>query len=293
MDSQRKEAVHSMVDIEKNVRYAWATVALRDGMSRNMIIGRSSRSPQKIAIRELDMSQIKVDRKLCYCGSGKQVKQCHQEIRENSAMAYLFEAFRIIEQDIAASQPRPTCECKANDCCYDMFEVSFCEYLAIITHLQQSHMSYRKHRRARQKAEELRPLFPDYGESSKLSGCRLSRPCIFLDNRGKRCLIYEVRPLLCRTYGYYEQHGNCRDAKHQHKSIPSGLGEAMSTFLGGTPTENGIKKPLAAQMVYWFGGRHPIIGSKEFQKMFIATCNDGIERYVELSIHLGHREWFK
>ena len=189
-----------------------------------------------VIIREIDLREldIAVNEKLCFCGSGKPHYNCHNKVRENTAMAYLFEAFKMIDKDINSANEYPECNKGCAECCCDYFEVSAPEYFAILMHLQKKRtfLPISSIRKVHKAAQSFRPAFPAFESWSELSSKRiLSHPCIFLDNRDSRCRIYEVRPLVCRLYGYYTSYGNCISAKNQLTFVPDDIATATSRFL--------------------------------------------------------------
>jgi hypothetical protein len=89
-----------------------------------------------VIIREIDLRSIKVNKNLCFCESGKKPSECHDEIADNTAMSYLFEAFRIIDADINNAVPTPQCAKNCKECCNFSFEVSAAEIFAILRYVQ-------------------------------------------------------------------------------------------------------------------------------------------------------------
>ena len=89
---------------------------------------------QNFIIRELDLrgfAMSKNERRsehMCFCGSGKDYRECHNEVADNTAMSYLFEAFRLIDQDIKNAAIHPICEKGCADCCTSDFRISALEY---------------------------------------------------------------------------------------------------------------------------------------------------------------------
>jgi len=256
------------------------------GATRSFII-------REIDLRSFGMS-IKRNEQMCFCGSGEPVHKCHNAVKENTAMSYLFETFRKIDSDIQNALATPECKSGCTDCCFDCFEVSACEYLAILMYLQKKHTGLftSSIRKAEKVAKSLRPMFPEYSPWSALSGHRTSAPCIFLDNRNSACRIYEVRPLVCRLYGSYSPYGNCITAKNQLKIIPDDVSNAASQFLGDTYGLGETHPPMAAPLVYWFGGNHPIPSRQNFKELFLAANDGTMNDYVRLSIHLDFDSWF-
>lgn len=166
----------------------------------------------------------------------------------------------------------------------------------ILMHLQKRHtlLPVSSIRKATRAASAIRPLFPVYSAYSELSGKRiLTHPCIFLDNREKLCRIYEVRPLICRLYGYYSKFGDCLSAKNQITFVKPEIETRVSAFLGDTITDSGeVKPPLAAPLVYWFGGKPPISDKHGFQELFITSHEGNISDYITLSVHQDFSDWF-
>lgn len=75
-----------------------------------------SSSRSNVIIREIDLRGILVNERLCFCGSGKPYQQCHNSINDNTAMAYLFEAFRMIDDDIKSTAQTPVCKKGCVEC---------------------------------------------------------------------------------------------------------------------------------------------------------------------------------
>jgi len=250
--------------------------------------------PSRFIIREIDLGDFDLNTSACFCGSGRHYKNCHSEVRENSTLSSLFEAFRIIDEDVKSASLAPECELGCSVCCGDVFEVSFPEYLAILIHLQKKHSGFFSYR-IRKIEEAAHSYTKTYDElkafHGNISGMRLTMPCIFLDNRSENCRIYEVRPLLCRFYGYYSSAGDCVSAKNQLAFLPNHVQEISSKLLGDTIDGNKIFEPLAQPLVYWFG-QSPFYKSDKFKKLFVTTNEKGIDEYVHMTIHEDFSEWF-
>lgn len=248
-----------------------------------------------LIVREIDLRGMFVDEKLCFCGSGKPYKMCHNKIKENTAMAYLFEAFRLIDTDIKNANPVPTCQKGCTECCHDYFEVSAPEFFVILMHLQKkhSHLLFSKIRDVKTAAEAVRPMFPSYDAYSKLLGKRiLYHPCVFLDNRGGKCRIYEVRPLICRLFGYYSAFGNCASAKDQLDFLSAEIHNHASYFLSDTIINGVVHPPIAAPLVYWLGGKAPVTEKPEFKDLFLTAYEKSRDEYIRFSFQLDFADWF-
>ena len=248
----------------------------------------------RVIIREIDLRGVKLNNNLCFCGSGKSYKKCHSDVRDNTTMSYLFEVFKMIDNDIKSAAETPTCKKNCTECCNDYFEVSAPEFFAILMHIQKRRtcLPVSSMRNIQATAQKILSEFPDFSVQSELSGKRTVHPCIFLDNRGNQCKIYEVRPLLCRLYGYYSDFGNCALAKNQLKFATSQIHKGASAFLGHTIIGHEAKAPIAAPLVYWLGGKHPVTSLQDFKTLFLTACEKDINYYMRFSVQLDFDDWF-
>lgn len=236
-------------------------------------------SPPAIIIREIDFGGANVNVNLCFCGSGKKHKDCHHQIVENSAMAHLFEAFKIIDEDIQ-NGTHPECQANCNSCCGDYFDVSPVEYFNILNYIQESRTGIflrRVYRKAFHSLPTFRPLRDDRENPQDISSC------IFVDNRSGKCRIYEARPLLCRLYGYYEQFTDCGKAKDLLQFHDD---EHTSNLLGNILTENGLIQLPAMPLVYWFGDSFVQKNDtgKAFSELFMISQEKDLNTYVRFII---------
>jgi Fe-S-cluster containining protein len=241
-----------------------------------------------VIIREINLRCIEVNRKLCFCGSGKKTEDCHAEIAENTAMSYLFETFRLIDEDIKNAVATPQCPKGCNECCDYSFEVSAAEYFAILRHIQKNFTGF--HTAALKKtALKVLPKFPAIADTSNHVGEKFA-PCIFLDNR-RGCRIYEVRPLICRLYGYYSAAGKCEKVSDNLIFMTDETYEHLDPFLSDITLENGLSiPPIAVPMVYWFGS--DVLKRPGVKELFILAHEKTVDSYVKLSIHTDFNEWF-
>jgi Fe-S-cluster containining protein len=90
-------------------------------------------------------------------------------------------------------------------CCYGLFEIGSADVAVLAAGLARLHPARR--RKIIRKAEEIVAAseHPDLRETSPLEKDKFfsrtaETPCPNLDNQG-RCMIYEHRPLVCRTFG--------------------------------------------------------------------------------------------
>jgi len=249
---------------------------------------------RRFIIREIDLRSVHMPEDKCFCGSGKFYAECHSEVKENTAMAYLFRAFKLIDEDIKQARPTPMCSKKCTKCCWAAPEVSALEFFAIVKHIQtrKTERAFTSLKDWIRVAQNQRPMFPTFAAFDEISGKRLTVPCIFLDNREEKCRIYEVRPLLCRLYGYYSNFGKCLDVENEITFVKPVVDEIGSTILGGIPTDKGIIPPVAAPLVYWLGGE-PVFENQDVKDLFLVAHNQNILEYIRFSINLDFNEWFR
>jgi Fe-S-cluster containining protein len=191
-----------------------------------------------VIIREIDLRGVKMDFDLCFCGSGKPWWECHSEIKDNTAMSYLFETFKIIENDIKSKKPTPICQKGCNLCCNYNFEVTMLEFMGILHHIQKRTNKYNLSIIKDLALREL-PKFPnDFNNVGQYFA-----PCIFVDNRNGMCKIYEVRPLICRMYGYYSQFGNCPQTQNKIENVDYKIEKRFVEFLSQRNTLGHISEP--------------------------------------------------
>lgn len=241
-----------------------------------------------VIIREINLGDINMNKELCFCGSGKSAADCHAEIADNTAMSYLFETFKLIEADIKNAVPTPQCRKNCSECCGYSFEVSAAECFAILRYIQKKFSGFYI---AALKKNAIRkiPEFPAINDTANHVGEKFA-PCLFLDNR-RGCRIYEVRPLICRMYGYYAPAGYCPGVDSKIEFISVELDNHLSKFLGDTLTEDlRVKPPIAVPLVYWFGSN--ALKNAQVKRLFMLAHEKSIVDYIEFSIHADFNEWF-
>lgn len=166
---------------------------------------------------------------LCFCGSGKKSKNCHDNINSESVAGRLAKANTQIDtciqnhynnQDI-----KPPCCPGCIDCCYDYFEISSAEYALILVELstwdkkeiddlifrvKKSTDSF-KHNQVDMFEELERRKNKSTDNKKRLSMPRNLEPCPFIHPSKKICMVYKNRPIVCRIFGSVFPN---RDAKH-------------------------------------------------------------------------------
>lgn len=160
---------------------------------------------------------------LCFCGSGKKKKKCHANINENSIAAEIIKFYKEFDNELQRNVfEKLNVKCKKGccECCGDFFPISEVEFAIIMDYLMQEkgkdtvQMIIKK---GLEQNEFFKREYPDYYQQLEedLNGrgvdealrltiqnmpTKQGEQCVFL-NDDASCSIYEVRPIICRTYG--------------------------------------------------------------------------------------------
>lgn len=160
----------------------------------------------------------------CFCGSGKKHKKCHNNIKDTSIVARLYKLYSRIDNEIVDQKERNKIEfiCKkgCSECCSQCFNVSESEFIVIIDYLMKNWDSEKVNdviKTCKEQREIIRHDFPEFTQKLEefIGGksvidflytdlhtpLKLPFPCIFLDRESQSCMIYEIRPLICRIHG--------------------------------------------------------------------------------------------
>jgi Fe-S-cluster containining protein len=252
-----------MNDIQK-----WDIVSAPEGLSLTNTFC-------NVIIREIDLRGVDVSKTLCFCGSGKRHDKCHAEVTDNSAMAYLFETFKIIDDDIKRANVTPECQKGCSECCSSYFDVSPIEYFQIYKYIQTKYTGHQFHRLKRN-ARMLKPDFSPllYGDKLDL---RFTHPCVFVDNRSGKCRIYEVRPLTCRMYGYYQRFTDCLKAKDMLGFVLQPLEARLVRLLSDMPDRRLPAMPL----IYWLGSPAFELNA-DFRELYAVSFNADKSVYFKM-----------
>jgi len=173
------------------------------------------------------------------------------ELNSKSLIANLLTVYEKLDEEYLNIKNTP-CQKGCNDCCSDFFHISVIEFFSILRALSiaddKNILKYSK--KAKEaikdivlpKTDELRiPGFP---------------PCIFVNETNGSCNIYEVRPVLCRMYGYSKELTDCQhvcssnvfssDLMKHNKNI--NIGNDIDFF---TIQDGKIEMP-GHPIIYWF-----------------------------------------
>ena len=160
---------------------------------------------------------------VCFCGSGKKQKNCHQDIHPDSAIANLYRVYEKIDKTIEDhynnSSTASTCKAGCSYCCNDNFLISDIEFALILREISTWEKEEIPSLLLRIKnawdtfskdyPEEAELINKDFTSDEEIESylgkiCRIPRnkfSCVFLNEETKHCDIYKVRPFTCRMHG--------------------------------------------------------------------------------------------
>lgn len=159
----------------------------------------------------------------CFCGSGEKQKKCHSDIDERSMAASIFRFYHKIDTKVedhySKSSLMHQCKKGCSECCYNQTPISEIEFNVIqyqILKLPQNEIEKLKKRvenlwniLCNTHPEFVKELEKSY-QGQMISGTEANQkfytdfsdlPCPLLDSDTKECLVYSVRPFICRAYG--------------------------------------------------------------------------------------------
>jgi Fe-S-cluster containining protein len=167
----------------------------------------------------------------CFCGSGKASKNCHR-VSAGSRAANLFKLFEkidnVVEMFFEDKDGKPQCYSGCNNCCSDFFAISEVELEIIMDEIHNTWSEQEKislYRKVMDNIQTFQTEHPDLAnavmtrldyeenlsnyKSFKGGKTRTSFPCPLLNVEDGKCLIYNKRPMVCRTHGttHYELDG--------------------------------------------------------------------------------------
>ncbi len=158
---------------------------------------------------------------ICFCGSNKKSKKCHPDINENSLAAKIIKSHnkvdRLISEHQKNTEKNSKCHKGCSECCYHYFLITDCEFSIILNEIND--WDNDKKEALSNKVKQYMDIFEtEYPEivtylNTNHSGSKdiflevnniitkTSFPCVFLEEEKQECLIYNVRPFICRTHG--------------------------------------------------------------------------------------------
>lgn len=201
----------------------------------------------------------------CFCGSGKKYKKCHYHISGESKLADMYRKNAAFDEACQNLEITNLCVDGCSICCSDYFFVSENEFLMIAENLMSEGESIESYiEKAKNTEKIIQEQYPELIEkmNKNMSGGQhdfLSSEyfldterledfpkCIFL-NEHHKCSIYNVRPIICRTYGTMD----CCDIIANPKVSIQQQDELMKNMLIRSKDKKVIiKRPYP--LFYWF-----------------------------------------
>ena len=239
----------------------------------------------------------------CFCGSGKKQKKCHEDILPNSIVGTVIKHFIRMDNQIEMHRISLGIEfvCKkgCSSCCSDYFYTTEAEYLTIRNYLIKTFPKEELSHcidLGREALDKLIEAFPEEYQKVSLSerdtfnsifDDKMYLPsfcnCIFL--RDDVCLIYPVRPEICRTHGYTEER-TCEKAKTLVTDINLCLVPSVTeSFL--TDVNTYIRKGESPYFLkfkplfYWFAK------DEIFGKHYQAAIHSSREHFFRTLLHIN------
>lgn len=206
------------------------------------------------------------------------------KINPNSVVGKCLNIYR--QFDKQALRYNSICKPNCCFCCYDYFYISSAEFYTIMQYILQenNYKEILKTAKLNAKAQAQELKFLCYEEYKKIYSqnfnypieyyltpagngrIQLKKPCIFLNSKNK-CIIYKVRPLVCRQFGTiidsrYENEFICNQAIYNiyldYSKIDNSQNSNILLFM---ENQFVIPKPL----LYWFLEIVPLLEQTDFQ----------------------------
>lgn len=157
---------------------------------------------------------------ICFCGSGKKTKYCH-DFNEHSQAGSLVKLYQRIDNKISQhycnNQLKSKCSKGCSECCYHYFTISDIEFDLILNELKKWSVEQIEilKQRVHIAWKDFAKSYPDYANNLELYGTNrqdivmkdafdspeiLNSPCLFL-GEDSSCMVYNVRPIICRRFG--------------------------------------------------------------------------------------------
>jgi Fe-S-cluster containining protein len=156
---------------------------------------------------------------LCFCGSGKKQKLCHNDFNEKSEVSEKLRLFAkfdmILIKNNLSTNIKSYCSPGCSACCFDYFTIQSIEFDIILYELSKWSKGdvneiltkvesyWRIFEKEYPEAKELPENKADYYHIEEINSsiAKTTFPCIFLDTKLNLCKIYNVRPFKCRIFG--------------------------------------------------------------------------------------------
>lgn len=164
---------------------------------------------------------MKKKEELCFCGSELLHNECHKNISKISFLADYIRMLHSIDEKLLTSLNPCGCHEGCDNCCYQIPIVSQVEFVYACYGLMQKNIPLTYvFNRGNEIYMNMLIKFPDLEKLIRnLENARDAKavssayetlytfmnairiPCPFLDTITKKCIVYEQRPIVCRTHG--------------------------------------------------------------------------------------------
>ncbi|MEK0224385.1 YkgJ family cysteine cluster protein [Bacillus proteolyticus] len=165
---------------------------------------------------------------LCFCGSDKKQKKCHDNVDPNSYIGNLYKKYFKIDNIISDYKAthkefeNHPCGKGCFNCCYDVFPVSMLEFELLLEEMRNIGIEFAEtvFAKALKHLDSLRTNNPglykrleedttfqnknktDFKDVEQYQQIeRFQLPCPLLDEHNGSCTAYNKRPMICRTFG--------------------------------------------------------------------------------------------
>lgn len=162
----------------------------------------------------------------CFCENGKTKEECHNNINSNSYYAEIIKLYNKIDKVIEKRGKNTICIKGCNECCDPAFNISKLEFLVlidainnlpnkeqevikqrIINEWEKTNMTYKDYQ------NKLIEIIVQTGNNYNIIQDAKEKifkvynlKCPLVDDKTGKCMVYNSRPIICRTYGtsYYK-----------------------------------------------------------------------------------------
>lgn len=252
----------------------WQYIIFSDSENMNKVRGIMVK---KLYTEDFCMKYSRND--LCFCGSGKKYKKCHSDINPNSLIAHQYRIMHLLDEEIKKC-PYTVCQKGCSNCCTDDFDVSVTEFFTILNYLKIHCNDEQLENICKMSKMKIS------GISSNEKTVAFSR-CIFLNEHSNLCDIYEVRPIICRKYGYYKNATYCikvtSDTKASTSLITNTEVNTSDNILSFTCPNNKVLFQKCHPLIYWFSRveQGNLINHK-MNDLYNAAVNSSVSEYIRI-----------
>lgn len=217
---------------------------------------------------------------LCFCGSGKKQKKCHPDINPDSLIAHQYRIMHLIDKEIQ-SCPYTICKLGCNECCTDDFKITVSEFFTILNYLKISCTNEQIDKIISLAKYKIATINRD-----ESSGEITISKCLFIKDTDGSCDIYEVRPIICRKYGYYTN-AHCDKISSNEQAAKALMNnssvDTVNERLIFTVNGKNVTQPLKT-IAYWFSrlDENHQFSSARMNNLFRASTDAKMSEYLRI-----------